>query len=160
MNIKLKAYFAHPHSKRDSGKKYRIKRALKESGVEVIDPFIDEFKMMREHGIKDYYDKPTYKLGREIWNKDLAQIRDCNMMVVWIPEVSMGTSAELQYGLEWQKRIRFQDKGKPAEEKRPFLIQMITKIKHPLIAYALQFGNQQYYSVKDFETKRQFKWES
>jgi len=149
---------AHPYNKKSTPNKYKIKRILKERGVEVIDPFIGEFKLMREHGIKDYYDKPDYKVAREMWVKDLAQIRDCNMILVWLPHDSIGTAAELMYALEWQKRIRYQDKELPSDERRAFLIQIIAAKKHPLFAYALQFGNQQFENVIAFEKMNVMRW--
>ena len=156
--MNLKCYFAHPYNKRHTAKKYKIRRALEERKVDVLDPFIGEFKLLRKHNIKEYYEKPDYKVAREMWTKDLAQIRECTMFLCWLPHDSIGTSAELMYALEWQKRMRHQDQELPQIERRPYLIQIIAAKKHPLFAYALQFGNQQYETVEDFEKSKVMRW--
>ena len=140
---KLRCYFSHPYEKRHSKKKYRIKKVLEERGVEVIDPFIGEFKILRKHNIEeDYYNNPKFKAAREMWIKDLKQVRECDMIVAWIPEPSIGCSAEIQY----------------AYKKKKF-IQIISPIKHPSFAYVLTGANQQFESVKDFENLRIMRWE-
>jgi len=156
--LKLKCYFAHPYIKKNTTDKYKIKKILEERGIEVIDPFIGEYKILREHGIKEYYETPNYKVARKFWIKDLSTIRECNMFVCWLPHPSIGTSAELMYALEWQKRIGHQDRDLPQEDKRPYLIQIIAAKKHPLFAYSLMYGNQQFESIKDFEVLRVLKW--
>lgn len=157
----MKCYFAHTWAKRHSKKKYKIKKILEDRGLEVIDPFIGEFRILRKYGFKnneEYWDRPNYKAAREIWVKDLSQIRNSNILLAWVPVTSIGVSAEISYGIEYQTRLRYQDKGKPPEDKRRFLIQIISKKKHPLFAYALQFGNQQFETVKDFEHLHQLRW--
>ncbi len=148
----MKVYLAHPYLKRKSNKKYRIKKALEERGLEVIDPFIGEFKILRKYNIKEYYESPDFRAAVRMWEKDLKQIRSADLLVIWLPFDSIGTSAELMYGLEFQKRLRHRD------TERKFLIQIISDKKHPLFAYALKHGNQQFASVKDFEQMKIMRW--
>lgn len=143
MSKKLKGYFAHPYKKRLSSNKYKIKAELKERGVEVIDPFIGEYKILRRHNIKEYYEAPNYKLAREIWLKDFQQVEMCNILVAWIPEnlPVIGTTAELVHAHRFGK-----------------FIQIISPLKHPLFAYVLGKGNQQFETVKDFINRRRMIW--
>ena len=145
--MNLKCYFAHAGTTCNSDEKIRLVEILEDRGLEVIDPFDDEEKILRKHGCKGkwFYDDPKYSAGREIWIKDLSQVREANLLLAWFStgiHRYIGISAELMYGLEYQKRIRFDNNTKPTERQTPFLIQIISEIKHPLIAYALQYGNQ------------------
>ena len=50
---KLKCYFAHPYKLRDDEQKFKIMEILKERGVEVVDPFVGEEKILKEHGVRN-----------------------------------------------------------------------------------------------------------
>ena len=139
---KMKCYFAHPYDLRKSAGKYRIRRLLLDRDVIVVDPFIGEFKILKKHGVKEYYANPKYKAARELWIKDLQQVRDCDMIVAWIPDPSIGCSAELQEAYRYHK-----------------FIQIISPILHPSFAYVLTGPNQQYLSIDDFERYRVLRWE-
>lgn len=159
MSEKLKCYFAHSYELKDSSTKYKIKKILETRNLEVIDPFKGEFRILRKYNIKelDYYNI-DYKAGREMWTKDLAQIRGSDLFVGLLKEKSTGVAAELMYALEYQKRIRLSDNTKPFRERRPYLIQIISPVRHPLIAYALQYGNQHFETIKDFENLKAMRW--
>lgn len=139
--IGITCYFAHPYNKRKSKAKYKIKQILKERSVNVIDPFIGEYKLLKEHGVKEYYDDPKYKLAREIWIRDLQKVRECKMLLAWSPEPSLGTAVELFYAYTHHK-----------------FIQIISKKKHPLFAYVLTGGNQLFETVDDFEKFNVCRW--
>jgi len=131
----LKAYLAHPYDKRKSTSKYKIKKTLEERGVEVVDPFKGEYVILRKHGVKEYYSEPKYKMARELWIKDLQEIKDCDMLVAWVPddENCRGTCVEIYHAYLHKK-----------------FIQIISPARHPSFAYVLTGGNQMFESIEDF----------
>ena len=139
---KMKCYFAHQYDLRKSAGKYRIRKLLLERDIEVVDPFIGEFKILKKHGVSEYYAKPKYEAARELWIKDLQQVRECDMIVAWFPSPSIGCSAELQEAYRHHK-----------------FIQIISPLLHPSFAYVLTGPNQQYLSIDDFERYRVYRWE-
>lgn len=139
--IGIKCYFAHPYNKRKSKDKYKIKKILKERNVDVIDPFIGEFKLLKEHGVDEYYNDPKYKLAREIWIRDLQKVRECEMLLAWSPEPSLGTAVELFYAYTQKK-----------------FIQIISAKKHPLFAYVLTGGNQLFETIDEFDKFNVYRW--
>lgn len=166
--MKLKCYFAHSFELLGSEEEKRIMRILKERRVEIINPFDKEEKLCKKYNVKNYYDGSIYKHAREIWITDLQLIKQSNLVVVYLPENmrAIGTAAELMFALEWQKKKRSFNKhlrkkfglGMMKRKDEPFLIQIISPIKHPLFAYALMYGNQYYESIDDFERFRQSRW--
>jgi nucleoside 2-deoxyribosyltransferase len=148
---KLKCYFAHPYKSRNTPEEERLIEIIENRNIEIIGPFKNEDDLLAKHGVKEYYEKhPPYKLARTIWINDLTEIRKADIVIFWIPFRSMGTGAELQYALGIQQK-RF-------KENKPYLIQIITKEVHPLIAYALHSGNQLFRSIDDFDRIRQSDW--
>jgi len=147
MSKKLKAYFAHPWRSKDLPDKQRIIDILESRKVEVIDPFTGENELCEKYGEKDYYPNCNYELGRAIWLKDLQQIRNCDMVVAWIPDNVegrvMGTSYELCYAF-MQYPAKF--------------IQIISPLKHPFFAYLISGGNQHFTSIDSFEKLRKEQW--
>lgn len=139
--IGINCYFAHPYNKRKSKVKYRIKKILRARNVNVIDPFIGEYKILKEHGVKEYYEDPKYKLAREIWIRDLQKVRECQMLLAWSPEPSLGTAVELFYAYTQKK-----------------FVQIISEKKHPLFAYVLTGGNQLFETVDDFDAFNVCRW--
>lgn len=174
--MKIKCYFAHPFRTIGSEGEKRIISALERRGVIVINPFIGEDKLCEKYNVKSYYPKTLRKLGREIWIKDLKQIKESNLFLMWSPEFSgeygahfnttaRGCYAELQYAIVLQRQKKLVDKkireryGIGISRKdEPYLIQMITKDRHPIIAYALQSGNQLYSTIEEFEKLKQSKF--
>jgi len=142
---KLKCYFAHPWRSRESPDKKRIIAALEGMKIEVVDPFMGEDNLCTKYGEKDYYPNCNYKLGRALWIKDLAQIRDCDMFLMWadskIPGRFMGISYELAYAFALGKHI-----------------QIISDLRHPYMAYVLCHGNRQYNNIEDFEKSCRIRW--
>lgn len=141
----LKCYFAHSWRSKDHPDKFRILEALKKMKIEVIDPFVGEDDLCFQYDERDYYPNCNYKLGRAIWVKDLAQIRDCDMFLMWVdssaPGRFMGTSYELAYAFGLGKHI-----------------QIISDLRHPCMAYVLCHGNRQYDTIEDFEHSRRIRW--
>jgi len=158
--MKLKCYFAHPFRSKDTEEAKRIIEILKGRRVEVINPFVGEDKMAEKHGVEGYYPTTPYKLGREIWVKDLDQIDNCNMALFWLPEgyTIVGCYAEIQHVIEYQNRIMRRNIYIDPNEQEPYLVQFITEIRHPLIAWALCYGNQLYNDIDEFERFRQTRW--
>ena len=138
---KLKCYFAHPYKFKDTPEKYKIMEILKERGVDAEDPFVGEDHILKKHGVNEYYEGPSYKLGREIWIRDFNRINTADMILAWIPITSMGTSVELYHAYL---------RGK--------FIQIIGEIYHPFISYILTGGNQQFASIEDFEHLKVMRW--
>ena len=155
VTCKVKCYFAHPWSRHNSNGEKRIMSILRSRGVEVINPFDGEDEVLQKYGIEknSYYYKPIYKLAREIWIKDLKQIESCDMLLVWLPEKSIGTPQEISYAYHVVNRLRKRD-GKP-----PIFIQIISSIKHPSFAYYLTGGNQYFSSISAFEHLKPERWE-
>jgi hypothetical protein len=139
---KLKCYFAHPYTEKDTDEKFSIMNILKERGVEVTDPFEVEEDILAKYGVKEYYENPLYKLGRELWINDLKRIRTTDMILAWIPYPTIGVSKELQYAYLYKK-----------------FIQIISPIKHPSFAYVLTHGNQQFEDIKAFDRMRVMRWD-
>ena len=160
--MKLRAYFAHPYKTIGSEGEKRIIDILEERKVKVINPFDTEDDVLEK-----YNDKPLRKLGRDIWIKDLNQISKCNIFVVWMPDMPVfGCAAELQYALEWQKEkreinrhIRMKTGVGFDRQDEPYLIQMITKRKNPLIAYAIDYGNQLFETIDEFDKLQISRWD-
>jgi len=141
----LSCYFAHSWISKDHPDKIRIVKALEEMKIEVIDPFNGEDDLCTKHGEIDYYPNCNYKLGRDIWVKDLGQIREADMFLMWIdssaPGRFMGTSYEMAYAFNLGKHI-----------------QIISDLRHPYMAYVLCDGNRQYNTIEDFENQRRIRW--
>ena len=144
-NEKIKCYFAHSWRSKDHPDKFRIIRALNESRVDVIDPFVGEDKLCEEYGQKEYHPNCDYRLGRAIWIKDLAQIREADIFLMWVDSKNegsyMGVSYELGYAFNLGKHI-----------------QIISDLRHPYMAYVLSGGNIQYDTIEDFENSRKLRW--
>ena len=84
--FKYKCYLAHPYESRDDDEIKEIIDELKSRGVTVVNPFDGEDKLMLEkYGRTNYYPDPPYDLGREIWMKDERQVKECNMILVYVP---------------------------------------------------------------------------
>jgi len=146
MTKKLKAYLAHSWRSRDHPDKQRIIDILKQRRVDVIDPFDGEEELCAKFGETDYYPNCNYKLGRAIWDKDMQQVRNCDVLIAWIPDDVegrfMGTSYEICYAHEHNK-----------------FIQIISPLKHPFFAFLVSKGHQWYGSIESFERLRKEKWE-
>lgn len=152
--LKMSCYFAHPYVTLGTEDEARILKILKSRRIRVINPFDGEAPMLKEYGIdntKDYYKSPYYSLAKRIWTKDLKQIKNANMILVWMPVSSTGTAAELQYALDLQEKRK--------KQGIPFLIQIITSVRHPIVAYAMARGNQHFESIDDFERLNRCKWD-
>ncbi len=145
IGVNLSCYFAHSWISKDNPDKIRIVKALEQMKIEVIDPFTNEDKLCEEFGETDYYPFCNYKLGRAIWVKDLAQIRQADMFLMWVDSHMqgrfMGTSYELAYAFNLGKHI-----------------QIISDLRHPYMAYVLCGGNRQYDTIEDFENSRRIRW--
>ena len=141
---KLKIYFAHPLSKWGSGGERTIIRILESMGLEVVNPFTGELAILRKYGLNHgrYYKNPLYKLGIELWTKDLKQIEKCDILLAWIPEKCMGTPQEIAHAFRHKK-----------------FIQIITNIKHPSFAFYKNKGAQVFSSITDFKKLKQVKWD-
>ena len=142
---KLSCYFAHSWRSKDHPDKIRIIKALEQMKIDVIDPFNGEDDMCSKYDETDYYPNCNYKLGRDIWVKDLSQIREADMFLMWVdssmPGRFMGTSYELAYAFNLGKHI-----------------QIISDLRHPCMAYVLCHGNRQYNTIEDFENQRRIRW--
>jgi len=167
--MKLRCYLAHPFELLGSEEEKRLIRILKERRLEIINPFEKQTEKDRKNYTDtDNYGVIYYKKARDIWIEDLSTIKKVNLFVCYLPRgiVSIGTAAELMFALEWQKTKRNFNKhlrkkfglGIMKRRDEPFLIQIISPIKHPLFAYALMYGNQYYESIDDFERFRQSRW--
>jgi len=150
---KLKCYFAHPFNTRGSEEEKKIISILEERRIEVINPFDGEDRYLALFGVKEYWQDPLYNIGRDLWKKDLKQIEDCDMLVAYLPEGSIGTAAEIQFALDCQKKKRRN------RANDPYLIQIITDIRHPLVAFAMAQGNQHFETIGDFKILRKCRWD-
>ena len=141
----MKCYFAHPFKLRFSEEKKEIMEILKDRGIDVLDPFIDEEKINIEYGAKNYYDdaiKNRLKLGQKIWQHDLDRVLKCDMILVWQPHATTGCTVEM-----WE-----------AFRNHKF-IQIIAPNQHPVFAYILKTGrNQQFRRIEEFKKLQKWKW--
>lgn len=158
--MKLKCYFAHPFKSKDTEEAKRIIEILESRRVEVLNPFTGEDEMAKKHGVKGYYPTTPYKLGREIWAKDMLQINNCNMTLFWLPEgyTIVGCYAEIQHAVEHQNGLMRKNIHLHPDDQEPHLIQFITEKRHPLIAWALCYNNQLFDNIDNFERYRQTRW--
>lgn len=140
---KLKVYFAHPYSTRGGKGEAEILDILTDRPLEVINPFDSEDNiMLKKYGRTKYYPDPPYKLGRDIWMQDLRQVAKADMLVAWAPDRgSMGTGVEIFHAYQLHK-----------------FIQIISAIKHPLFAWVLTGGNQQFVDIADFRRLKPLRW--
>lgn len=143
--FKYTCYLAHPYESRDSPEIKEIIEELKSRGVTVINPFEGEDDLMlKKYGRETYYPDPPYKLGREIWVKDEAQVAACDMILVYVPDgsrLSGGCGIEMRKAYDWNK-----------------FIQIISKSRHPAFAYVLTGPNQMFESIEDFKKMRKVRW--
>lgn len=145
MNKKLKCYFAHPWDTRGSEEEKRIIKALEDRRVEVCNPFDGEEGLWAKYNRKAYYPNPPYKLGREIWILDLHRVKMCDMLVAYLPHTAMCTAVELAEAYRLEK-----------------FIQVISPMKHPLIAYVLDRDgkSQLFKTVEQFEKLKPQRWDN
>ena len=143
---KYKCYFAHPYESRGTPEEAEIIEELKHRLVEVMNPFDGEDSMMlAKFGRTNYYPDPPYKMGREIWAKDLRQVSECDMILVYVPDgkrLSGGCGYELSKAYDQHK-----------------FIQIISKSRHPAFAYVLTGANQMFESIKDWKGNRKLRWD-
>ena len=144
--VEFKCYFAHPYESIGTPEVDEIIKELKSRGVTVIDPFDGENDMMlKKYGRTNYYPNPPYKMAREVWGKDLRQVFDCDMFLIYVPDgtrLSGGCGYEMAHAYFWHK-----------------FIQIISHSKHPAFAYVLTGGNQMFDSIEDFKAMRQLRWD-
>jgi len=147
---------------KDTKEAKRILEILEDRRIQIINPFVADNKIYEKHGVKGYFPTTPYKLGRDIWTKVMNQLNTSNMALFWIPEdkrlppighfmtTARGCYAEIQEAVNIQHRRNRQN--------IPYIIQFITKDKHPLIAWALCSPNQLYDGIYEFEHFRQTRW--
>lgn len=177
--MKLKAFFCHPFNCNENEMVCLIKNILKERKVKVeeIQPiknysdihFSEEFDINELNKRQQEIEYNISRKGqRDKWIEWMNKIKECNLFIVWIPrgEDIRNCYALLQYALMWQKerrsinrRIRERTGINFDRKDKPYLIQIITKIWVPLIAYAVDYGNQLFKSVEDFERLRISRWD-
>jgi hypothetical protein len=147
MNKKVKyiCYFAHPYESRGTPEELEIIKEFKSRMVTVYNPFDGEDEMMlAKYGRTNYYPDPPYKLGREIWAKDLRQVAEADMILVYVPDgerLSGGCGIEMFHAYQLHK-----------------FIQIISKSRHPAFAYVLTGPNQMYDSIKEWKRNHQLRW--
>ena len=143
---KYKCYFAHPYESRGTPEEAEIIEELKSRLVEVLNPFDGEDEMMlKKYGRTNYYPDPPYKMGREIWAKDLRQVAEADMILVYVPagvRLSGGCGIEMFHAYQLHK-----------------FIQIISISKHPAFAYVLTGANQMFESIKDWKGNRKLRWD-
>ena len=147
-NKKYKCYFAHPYESRDGPEAAVIIEELKSRLVEVVNPFDGEDAMMlAKYGRTNYYPDPPYKMGREIWAKDMRQVNECDMILIYVPK---GVRLSGGCGIEMYEAYLH---GK--------FIQIISSSRHPAFAYVLTGPNQMYESIADWKIgpKRKLRWD-
>ncbi|KKL55117.1 hypothetical protein LCGC14_2258590 [marine sediment metagenome] len=143
---KYSCYFAHPYESRFSPEETAILNELIDRRVEIINPFdVEDSTMFKKYGIESYYPDPPYKLGREIWQKDLKYVAECDMILVYVPDgtrLSGGCGIEMFHAFQLHK-----------------FIQIISKDKHPAFAYVLTKGNQMYDSIQNWIHNKMLVWD-
>lgn len=139
-------YFAHPYESQGRPEEAEIIEELKSRRVVVYNPFDGENEMMlKKYGRTNYYPDPPYKMGREIWAKDLRQVSEADMILVYVPEgerLSGGVGIEMFHAYQLHK-----------------FIQIVSSSRHPAFAYVLTKGNQYYDSINSWKIFRQTRWE-
>lgn len=141
---RYKCYFAHPWESRGSPEEAEIIEELKLRLVDVVNPFDNEDEIWTRYGRTGYYPDPPYKLGREIWIKDLKSITECDMFLVYVPEGKRLTGG---CGYELAK----------AYDQHKF-IQIISMSRHPAFAYVLTGTNQMFENIKDWKKYYKLRW--
>ncbi len=153
---KLRVYFAHPSKMIDSDDEKRIIEILKSRQLDVINPFEKEASIRAQIDLKTWKGSMPKNIARQLWISDLSFINICDIIVAWFPIYeAIGTAAEVQHALDLQKKYYYTRKN---YKSKGILIQIISKIRHPLFAYALQHGNQLYDTIDDFERFRLSDW--
>ena len=140
-----KCYFAHPYGKRGGLGERRIIKTLEKRGIEPINPFDGEDKFLAERGIEGgkYYKKPLFDVACEMWEMDMKSVADTDILLAWIPKLSLGTPQELAI----------------AAMLLGHGIIIISSIRHPSIAFYKQnYGARLYDSIDDFENNIESSW--
>ncbi len=144
----MRCYFAHPIESRGTPEEAEIIEELNLRRVVVHNPFDGEDEMMLEkYGRTKYYPDPPFELGIEIWMSCLRQVARDDMIVVYVPDgerLSGGVGIEMFHAWQMKK-----------------FIQIISKDKHPSIAYVLKHsrGGQLFNSIEDWKNQRQARWD-
>ena len=152
--MNLKCYFSHPVRSRGIYGEQRIMDIIKSRRVEVINSYDKDI------GVSMKYTPGSYSYWRTIWTENIKQMDKCNIALFWLPEKFeiSGCFAELQHIVEYQNRIMRRNIHLNVDEQEPYLIQIITRLRNPIIAWALCYNNQLYDNIEDFEKFRQTKW--
>ncbi len=135
---KLKCFFSHPYNTKGSLEEAEIVAELKARQVEVINPL----EYVKE--IKDFRFNISYKTIRDYWTKDLKNISECDMILIYVPEgtkLSGGCGIQMFHAYQLHK-----------------FIQIITDNPHPAIAWVLTGANQIYETIKDWKGFHQMRW--
>ena len=157
MNKKLKCYFAHPYETRFTPEEKEIIEEIKSRRLELIEPFAEEDNLLKKYGVKEYYSRPYYELGREMWTKDLGKVRSSDILIAYMPEDvhAKGTMAEVVTAYEWnQFKIWMGKQGIPYKDSLIF-IQIISPMKHPSFTV---YPDQLFETIGDWKNHRQFRW--
>lgn len=143
---KMKCYFAHPYESRDTQAAKIIMDELKSRRIEVINPFDGEDDMMlAKYNRTNYYPDPPFNMGAEIWAKDMRQVAEVDMLLVYVPpntRLSGGCGVELFHAWQLKK-----------------FIQIISQSKHPVFAYIMKHSNAEMFnSIFDWQKFRKLRW--
>jgi len=137
MTKKLKCYFAHPGRTKNTKEEAEIIDELKSRRIEVYNPFDDILNTR-----KSFLENRTFKQARQIWINDFKHVVNSDMVLAYQPVGTAGTGAEIIWAYIHHK-----------------FIQIISPIKHPLFAYVLTGGNQQFETVEDWKHYRRLVWD-
>jgi len=142
----FKCYLAHPYESQNSEEIQIIKDELVARRVKVVNPFDGENELMLEkYGRECYYPNPPFQLAVDVWTKDMRQVSECDMLLVYVPDgkrLSGGCGVELFKA--WQ-------------EKK--FIQIISKSRHPVFAYVLAHSNgQMFESIENWKKYKELRW--
>ncbi len=131
---RLKAYFIHGFIGFDDCKEYeKIIDILASRKVKIHEQIV---------GNAEY----SYEDGREVYLNHLRRIRECDMVVAWMPhrnEAYPNIAYSLCYTFT-QVPSKF--------------IQVITPLKYAYLAYIISGGNQLFEDIEAFEKLRRLKW--
>jgi len=106
---KITIYFAHPYDTFGTKEEKEIEKILTERGFIVVNPFEEqhEKELNKKYEVNTYYDKSSLEFAKEIVNKDILLVNDCDAFFGWFPKgiTIIGAAIELTWAEKFKKKI-------------------------------------------------------
>jgi len=137
--MKLRCYFVYPKGYKDAVGINRIKEEMVSRRLEVIEPLLNDNKIVEEFGLDRYYSNETWTVARKIWTQRLKLLASSDIVISWVPDFDY-IPLEI-----------------PIAYKSKKFIQIISPTLHP--SFSVYASEKQYFTnIDNWIHRRDYKW--